>query len=296
MITHQIGFPPSLAFHNVVLSPRLVLFVCWIHDMATNIGQHRIHWWPHQLDNQLDRCLLGANTWRATINVPKIDFIANPTNASQCPKMSRSHSSRTSKSGFIKDTHNYTSCSGKNPYTLHLRSYSHGSTILFTDRLALGNLGPFTAAGLSASMMALFSKPIVSNLAVSILSMSYQGKLCALRLATACVADYCETHLTRQIHIFSEYKSAITTSASLDLHICNKNMIYDIQKDVAALNNKRITTSILKVAEHADLAQNELVDKAAKFVADRAANNVSSHISLCNLKGLTQRNTKRKGQ
>ncbi len=183
MITHQIGFPPSLAFHNVVLSPRLVLFVCWIHDMATNIGQHRIHWWPHQLDNQLDRCLLGANTWRATINVPKMDFIANPTNASQCPKMSRSHSSRTSKSGFIKDTHNYTSCSGKNPYTLHLRSYSHGSTILFTDRLALGNLGPFTAAGLSASMMALFSKPIVSNLAVSILSMSYHGKLCALRLA-----------------------------------------------------------------------------------------------------------------
>ncbi len=147
------------------------------------------------------------------------------------------------------------------------------------EQSVLANLGSCRDAAV-CFLDGLISKPIVSDLAVLWLSISYHGKLCALRLATAFTADYCETHLTRQIHIFSDCKSVIAFSASLDLRICHQNVIEDIQKDVAALSNMGVTTNIHWVAEHADFAQNELTDKAAKSAADREDNNVSSHVYL----------------
>ncbi len=99
--------------------------------------------------------------------------------------------------------------------------YILGQPIIFTGGLALGNPGPCKAAAICLPD-GLISESTVSDLAVSTLrfSISYHGKLCALRLATAFVANYCGTHFTRQTYIFCDYKSAIVSSASLYLHIC----------------------------------------------------------------------------
>ncbi len=59
---------------------------------------------------------------------------------------------------------------------------------------------------------------------------------------------------------------------------------------------KRVSTNVHWVAGHANMAQNELADKAAKSAADSAANNAESHVSLSTLKACTRRNTRRKWQ
>ncbi len=57
------------------------------------------------------------------------------------------------------------------------------------------------------------------------------------------------------------------------------------------LSDKGVSTNVDSVAGHANLAQNELADKAAKSAADSAAYNAESHVSLSTLKSLTRRNT-----
>ncbi len=73
-------------------------------------------------------------------------------------------------------------------------------------------------------------------------------------------------------------------------------MIDNIQQDVTVLSGMGVSTNVYWIAGHANLAQNELADKAAKSAADSAANNAESHVSLSTLKALTRRNTRRKWQ
>ncbi len=87
--------------------------------------------------------------------------------------------------------------------------------IIFMDRSALGNPGPCRAAAVCFPE-GLISEPVVCDLSVSKCSSSYHGELCAIRLATAFSVSYSDTHLIRQIHIFSDCKSAIASSSSAD--------------------------------------------------------------------------------
>ncbi len=57
------------------------------------------------------------------------------------------------------------------------------------------------------------------------------------------------------------------------------------------LSGKGVSTNIHWVAGHANFAQNELADKAAKSAADSTTNNAEPHVSLSTLNVLTQRNT-----
>ncbi len=95
-----------------------------------------------------------------------------------------------------------------------------GQPIIFTDGSALSIPGPCEAAAVCFPE-GLISEPVVCDLSVSKCSTSYHGELCAIRLATTFSVSYSDTHLTRQIHIFSDCKSALASSASLDLHICH---------------------------------------------------------------------------
>ncbi len=178
---------------------------------------------------------------------------------------------------------------------LILENICIGQPIIFTEGSALGNPGACGAAAVCFPE-GLISEPVVCNLSVSKCSTSYHGELCAIRLATAFSVSYSDTHLIMQIHIFSDCKSAIASSASLDQHICHQNVIDNIQQDVAVLSGKGVSTNLHWVAGHANLAQNELADKGAKSAADSAANNAESNVSLSTLKALTKKNTWRKWQ
>ncbi len=176
-----------------------------------------------------------------------------------------------------------------------LEDISIGQPIIYTDRSSLGNPGPCGAAAV-CFLEGLISEPVVSDLSISKCSTSYHEELCAYRGATAFLVSYSDSHLIRQIHIFSDCKSAIASSASLDLHSCHQNVIDNIQQDVAVLSGKGVSNNVYWIAGHANLAQNELADKAAKSAADSAANNAESQVSLSTLKALTRRNTQRKWQ
>ncbi len=96
------------------------------------------------------------------------------------------------------------------------------------DGSSLGNPGPCRAAAVCFPE-GLISEPVVCDLSESKCSTSYHGELCAIRLATAFSVCYSHTHLITQIHNFSDCKSAIASSASLDLHICHQNVVDNIQ-------------------------------------------------------------------
>ncbi len=79
----------SLLTQGSVIAP--LLFVCWIRDMSTNIGQHigyaddLTNWITtvhlskacEEMGRNLAKMSVWCKRWRATINVPKTDYIVH---------------------------------------------------------------------------------------------------------------------------------------------------------------------------------------------------------------------------
>ncbi len=76
---------------------------------------------------------------------------------------------------------------------LILEDISIGQPLIFTDGSALGNPGPCGAAAVCFSEGPI-SEPVVCDISVSKCSTSHHGELCAIRLATAFLVGYTDTH------------------------------------------------------------------------------------------------------
>ncbi len=141
----------------------------------------------------------------------------------------------------------------------------------FTDGSALRNPGPCGAAAIIYTK-GMASKPVVLNRSVAARSTSYHGELSAIDLALEYVAQYLTSNSTNYsiVAIHTDCLSALETVRSPDpnnLYALNES----IRCHVTTLMDNNIHVEIAWIPGHADIAPNDLADRAAKEAARAAS-------------------------